>query len=215
MPSKPPADRTGPIWRIAGVVAALVATTLAVVLAQGWGRPPTPPATGPVVLNGTDNAFIQLVIPMTEGAIALFDYLDSRPADVDPPLRALAGRMRVEHRSEVREMRSILAAGNTSEQNVHEGHQMPGMVTEARLAGLRAAPATETRSRAVALIRAHLEQTVLLCRGVGTSGASPVLKELAGRIRQARTAELSQLDGMGGAVARLEAGHRPGGVSRS
>ena len=151
-----------------------------------------------VALNGTDDAFIQLLIPMNEGALALIDYLDGRSTDADPPLRALLGELRVAHQAELRELRGLLAAGSVPEQNIHEGHQMPGMVTEARLAELSAAPDAEVPARAVTLIRAHLEQTVVLCRGEQTAGGSPELKALAGRIQQARAAELSALEGTSG-----------------
>ncbi|MFI7660065.1 DUF305 domain-containing protein [Micromonospora parva] len=198
--------------RMVGVGVTVVATALAVGLTNGWGRTEpapvassatTPPAaavpTVPVVLNGTDDAFIQLLIPMNEGALALIDQLDTRPADADPSLRALLGELRAAHQAELRDLRGLLAAGNVPELNIHAGHQMPGMVTEASLAELRAAPDVEVPSRAAALIRAHLAQTVVLCRGEQTAGGSPELKALAGRIQQARTAELSALDNRLGA----------------
>ncbi|MEU7608361.1 DUF305 domain-containing protein [Micromonospora sp. NPDC049204] len=199
---------TVPAWRIVGVAVALVATALAVGLTRGWGsadHPPTTPsaapvATAPVLLNGTDNAFIQLLIPMNEGALALIDHLDSRPADADPSLRALLDDVREAHRAELRDLRGLLAAGNVPELNIHEGHQMPGMVTDAGLAEVRSAPDAEVSSRAAALLRAHLAQTVVLCRGEQTAGGSPELKALAGRIQQARAAELTALDGRPGAA---------------
>ncbi|MBM0207343.1 DUF305 domain-containing protein [Micromonospora sp. STR1s_5] len=191
--------------RLVGVVATLVATAMAVGLSQGWGRTDQAPAassvaassaaavpTAPVVFNGTDDAFIQLLIPMNEGALALIDQLDTRPAD--PSLRALLGEVRKSHQAELRDLRGLLAAGNVPELNIHEGHQMPGMVTEASLAELRAASDAEVSYRAAGLIRAHLAQTVVLCRGEQTAGGSPELKVLAGRIQQARAAELNTLD---------------------
>ncbi|MEV1159893.1 DUF305 domain-containing protein [Micromonospora chokoriensis] len=206
----------GRVWRIVGVVATLVATTLAVGLSQGWGRAdraadrsaavpsstagsPAAVPTAPVVLNGTDDAFIQLLIPMNEGALALIDHVDTRPPGADPSLRALLGDLRQAHQAELRDLRGILAAGNVPELNIHEGHQMPGMVTTASLDELRATPDAEVPSRAVALLRAHLAQTVVLCRGEQTAGGSPELKALAGRIQQARATELSALDGQPGA----------------
>ncbi|WP_433315554.1 DUF305 domain-containing protein [Micromonospora sp. CA-269861] len=198
--------------RMVGVVATVVATALTVGLTQGWGRtgqtqvPSSAAAstaavataiatpTAPVVLNGTDDAFIQLLIPMNEGVLALIDQLESRPTVVDPPLRALLGEVRSAHQAELRDLRGLLAAGNVPELNIHEGHQMPGMVTDASLADLRTAPDAEVPSRAVALIRAHLAQTVVLCQGEQTAGGSAELKALAGRIQQARAAELSTLD---------------------
>jgi uncharacterized protein (DUF305 family) len=199
-----PGRRVG-VGRIVGVVATLAVTALVVGLTQGRTdhTPAVPPAaarsvaaspTAPVVLNGTDDAFIQLLIPMNEGALALIDQLDTRPTETDPSLRTLFGEVRKAHQAELRDLRGLLAAGNVPELNIHEGHQMPGMVTEAGLAELRAAPDAEVPSRAAALLRAHLAQTVVLCRGEQTAGGSPELKALAGRIQQARTAELSTLD---------------------
>ncbi|MFG1867308.1 DUF305 domain-containing protein [Micromonospora arborensis] len=199
--------------RIAGVVAALVATALAVGLTNGWGRADQTPAapspattsaadpsaapvpTASVLLNSTDDAFIQLLIPMNEGALALIDHLDTRPADPDPKLRALLADVRMAHQAELRDLRGLLAAGNVPELNIHEGHQMPGMVTDASLAELRAAPDGEVPSRAAALLRAHLAQTVVLCRGEQTAGGSPEVKAFAARVQQARAAELSALGG--------------------
>ncbi|MGI5525272.1 DUF305 domain-containing protein [Micromonospora sp. CA-259024] len=207
-------------WRIAGVVATLAATVLTVGLTQTWGgadqtavNPSTvvpPSATAlpaaPVVLNSTDDAFIHLLIPMNEGAVALIDHLDTRPTGVNPALRSLLGGIRVAHQAELRDLRGLLAAGNVAEQNIHEGHQMPGMVTDDSLAELRAAPDAELPFRASALIRAHLTQTVVLCRGEQTAGGSPELKALAGRIQQARTAELSALDRLGSGVRPTSGG---------
>ncbi|WP_425737220.1 DUF305 domain-containing protein [Micromonospora zamorensis] len=207
----------GRAGRIVGVAATLVVTTVAVGLGQGWGRtdqtassptaspsvaalPAGPAPTASVVLNSTDDAFIQLLIPMNEGALALIDHVDTRSAGADPSLRALLDDLRAAHQAELRDLRGLLAAGNVAEQNIHEGHQMPGMVTDASLAELRAAPDTEVPSRAAALVRAHLAQTVVLCRGEQTAGGSPELKALAGRIQQARAAELSALDGQPGAT---------------
>ncbi|MET7820689.1 DUF305 domain-containing protein [Micromonospora zamorensis] len=207
----------GRAGRIVGVVATLVVTTVAVGLSQSWGRadqtaspsaaaPSAGPApTASVVLNSTDDAFIQLLIPMNEGALALIDHVDSRSAGADPSLRAVLNDLRAAHQAELRDLRGLLAAGNVAEQNIHEGHQMPGMVTDGSLAELRAAPDTEVPSRAAALVRAHLAQTVVLCRGEQTAGGSPELKALAGRIQQARAAELSALDGRPGATGTPQA----------
>ncbi|MEU7585609.1 DUF305 domain-containing protein [Micromonospora sp. NPDC049230] len=189
-------------WRIVGVAVTLVATALTVGLTQGWGSPDQPPSAGssapvttaPVLLNGTDDAFIQLLIPMNEGVLALIEHLDTRPADADPSLRTLLREVRETHQAELRDLRGLLAEGNVPELNIHQGHQMPGMVTDASLAELRGAPDAEVPDRAAALLRAHLAQTVVLCRGEQAAGGSPELKALAGRIQQARTTELRTLD---------------------
>ncbi len=200
--------RRASAWRITGVVVTLAATTLAVALTRQTDRADQPAAPGsvaaaptaPVVLNGTDDAFIQLLLPMDDGALALIDHLDTRPSTTDPALRAVLGEIRTTHRAEVVELRGLLAAGNVPENNIHEGHQMPGMVTDERLADLRATPDAEVPSRAVGLLRAHLEQSVVLCRGEQTAGGSPEVRALAGRIEATRAAELSALAGRPGAT---------------
>ncbi|MFI5927049.1 DUF305 domain-containing protein [Micromonospora sp. NPDC051543] len=197
-----------PAWRIAGVAVTLAATTLAVGLTWNASRTDQPAApasaapapTASVLLNGTDDAFIQLLLPMDEGVLALIDHVDTRPSATDPALRAILGDIRTAHRAEASELRRLLAAGNVPEQNIHEGHQMPGMVTDDRLAELRAAPDTEVPSRAVGLLRAHLEQTVVLCRGEQNAGGSPEARALAGRIQATRAAELSALAGRPGST---------------
>ncbi|MET8278548.1 DUF305 domain-containing protein [Micromonospora sp. NPDC005174] len=195
-------------WRIAGVVVTVAATTVAVGLTRHADRTDRPAAlpsvaaapTASVLLNGTDDAFIQLLLPMDDGVLALIDHLDTRPSAADPALRAVLGDIRTAHRAELVELRRLLAAGNVPEQNIHEGHQMPGMVTDDRLAELRAAPEAEVPSRAVGLLRAHLEQTVVLCRGEQNAGGSPEVKALAGRIQTTRAAELKALAGRPGAT---------------
>jgi len=208
---------------IAGVVVALSAVALAVAVRHLPGRADQPrpaapslPAT-PVVLNGTDIAFIHLIIAMDEGALAVVDLLEARSGDVDPRLRAVADRLRAAHRTEVRELRSLLAAADVAEENPHEGHEMPGMVTGTNLAGLRAAPPAETGPQAVTLIRAHLAQTVVLCDGALASGANPELRTLAARMRRDRTAELAALDALvaAGGGAGSAASVRSGGVATS
>ncbi|MEU8165903.1 DUF305 domain-containing protein [Micromonospora sp. NPDC049004] len=199
----------GRAGRIVGVVATLAATALAVGLTRDAGRTDraaapasvAPAPTPSVLLNGTDDAFIQLLLPMNEGALAVIDDLDDSPSAADPALRAVLGDIRAAHRAESVELRRLLAAGNIPEQNIHAGHQMPGMVTDAALAELRAAPEPEVRSRAVGLIRAHLAQSVVLCRGEQTAGGSPELKMLAGRIQASRAAELDALAGQPGGTA--------------
>ncbi|GAA2184020.1 DUF305 domain-containing protein [Micromonospora lupini] len=195
------AGRAGRAGRIVGVVVTLAATALAVGLTRDAGRVDrtaapasvAPAPTSPVLLNGTDDAFIQLLLPMNDGALALIDDLDARPSAGDPALRAVLGDIRAAHRAESVELRRLLAAGNRPEQNIHAGHQMPGMVTDVALAELRAAPAAEVPTRAVGLLRAHLAQTVVLCRGEQTAGGSPEVRTLAGRIQEARAAELNAL----------------------
>lgn len=185
-------------WRLAGVVAILVATVLTVALAQGWVhggsrakavQPAASPTGVPVVLSGTDVAFAQLMIPMNDRALVFFSYLDTAEA-ATPAVRELAGRLARSHRAEVADLRSLLTAGGVAEENIHEGHQMPGMITELRLDDLKAAPAAEFGTRAVTLIREHLTQSALVARSEQESGGSDRARALAAGLERARNEEL-------------------------
>ncbi|MFI6762347.1 DUF305 domain-containing protein [Micromonospora sp. NPDC050417] len=193
--------------RLFGALTILVVTALAVALVQGWGRgtsrakadhSASPAAAVPVVLSGTDLAFIQLMIPMNDQALAFFSYLDSSAATT-PALRELAGRLTSTHRAELAELRSLLAAGDVTEENIHEGHQMPGMITELRVADVRAAPAAEFGPRVVTLIREHLAQSAVVARSEQESGGSDRTKALAAGLERSRNEELVLLDAVPGA----------------
>ncbi|MFK3983621.1 DUF305 domain-containing protein [Micromonospora sp. NPDC050397] len=188
-------------WRLVGVVAILVTTALTVSLAQGWlhggtrakaVQPAASPTVAPVVLSGTDVAFVQLMIPMDDRALVFFSYLDTAEG-VTPALRELAGRLARSHRAEVADLRSLLNEGGVAEENIHEGHQMPGMITELRLDDLKAAPAGEFGRRAVTLIQEHLAQGASLSRSEQKFGGSERAKALAAALEQARNEELALL----------------------
>ncbi|MEK8108321.1 hypothetical protein NKG94_31660 [Micromonospora sp. M12] len=113
-------------------------------------------------------------------------------------MRAFLGEVRAAHQAELRDLRGLLAAGNVPELNIHEGHQMPGMVTETGLAELRAAPDTEVPSGRPRS-SGPISRRRWCCVGRADRRGSPEVKALAGRIQQARAAELSTLDRRPGA----------------
>ncbi|WP_367129991.1 DUF305 domain-containing protein [Saccharothrix sp. HUAS TT1] len=143
-----------------------------------------PPPTGspePSPFNTTDTAWIQLMIPMNE---QLLPALDLAP----PPLAPFAAELKVSHERELTRLVELRERAGLSGDNPHAGHQMPGLLSEADLAGLRMDP-----GGLAAELKEHLEQSALLARGEQDNGADPETRELAGSIGTARAAQAARL----------------------
>jgi predicted outer membrane protein len=137
------------------------------------------PAASP--FNSTDTAWIQLMIPMNE---QLLPALALAP----PELAPFAAELKASHEQELGQLRRLRERAGLSDENPHAGHQMPGLVSEADLAGLRLDPAGLP-----AKLREHLEQSALLARGEQDSGADQETRDLAASIGTARAAQTARL----------------------
>jgi uncharacterized protein (DUF305 family) len=161
---------------------ALGAVVVALIMGGCATTGPAPtavPATAPA-FNPTDVAWLQLVVPMTENALAAARLAPDHAAgaavrsvaeSVVAPQERLLGRLRA-----ARDRAGLPAA------DVHSGHRMPGMVTPADLVALRTGRGAEFDQRLVALLRAHAGQLVVLARGEQTSGGDAETRELAGEV---------------------------------
>ncbi|GLW12570.1 hypothetical protein Misp01_76980 [Microtetraspora sp. NBRC 13810] len=157
------------------------------------------PAVTPVVtasgaaatFNATDVAWLQLLIPMTEQALPVLDA--ARGRTTDPRLLGLAARMGVEHRAQLRTLRDLLRRSGTPGVNVHEGHNMPGMVTPAELADGERAEGAGFDRFFTEHIGEYLRQSVLVAEGEKGSGADRDTKAFAAAMGRARAGELAQL----------------------
>lgn len=85
----------------------------------------------------TDAAWAQLMTPMNEKALALLTLAADRATE--PLLRAFATRLHSGQEAELGRLRPLLARMGLPDTDVHAGHDMPGMVTEADLEAARAA----------------------------------------------------------------------------
>jgi hypothetical protein len=144
------------------------------------------PVPSPSPFNATDTAWIQLMIPMNE---QLLPALALAP----PGLAPFAAGLKASHERELVHLRRLRDRAGLSAGNPHAGHQMPGLVSEADLAGLRLDP-----SGLAAELREHLEQSALLARGEQDGGADRETRDLAASIaatRATQTAELGALPG--------------------
>lgn len=140
--------------------------------------PALPPASP---FNATDTAWIQLMIPMNE---QLLPALALAP----PELAPFAAELEVSHERELAQLKRLRTRAGLSDENPHAGHEMPGLVSEADLAGLRLDP-----TGLPATLREHLAQSALLARGEQDSGADLETRDLAASIVTARAAQSARL----------------------
>jgi uncharacterized protein (DUF305 family) len=176
------------------------AVLLALALAAGCGQPaPTPAAppqagvaTPPVTgFNGTDIAWLQLMIPMNEQALRLLELVPARhPA---PETRQLAELVGAGYRTELDQLRTLRTQAAVPATNLHEGHDMPGLMTADELHAAGNARGAALDRLVAAQLRENFQQSILLCHGERTSGAHRATKALAAAIERARAARLAQL----------------------
>ncbi|MFI6802946.1 DUF305 domain-containing protein [Streptosporangium canum] len=155
----------------------------------------TPAGTTPGTFNATDVAWLQLMIPMTEQMLRLLELTPEQTAN--PRVTRLAARFVAGHRAELPRLRALLGRSGALGTNVHEGHDMPGMVTAEDLRVVGRATGAAFDRLLVDNLREHLEQGILVSRGEQDAGAEQAVRELAATIERTRTAQLALLDGAG------------------
>ncbi|MFC9748215.1 DUF305 domain-containing protein [Streptomyces niveus] len=141
--------------------------------------------------GATDAAWLQLMTPMNEGAVELLTMAADRATD--PGLRSWATDLAAAHRAELDRMHPLLKQLGLPATNVHEGHEMPGMVTPGDLASARAAKGAAFEKVVVVQIREHLEHSARVSRSEIDAGSDAAAKKLAASLVEARAAELDTL----------------------
>ncbi|MFD4638330.1 DUF305 domain-containing protein [Lentzea sp. NPDC058436] len=167
------------------------ALLLAVVLvATGCGAP----AVGtpvPTDLSATDLAFVDLVIPQNESALAALALAGRPGSALGPVVRKAEDR----YRSELAQVREVLARAGKAESNQHEGHDMPGMITAAELAAVEHVQGADFDLQLKSLLRNQFEEARTVARAELTSGTSKPVLEVAERIDSSRAELLALLGG--------------------
>ncbi|MFD3519492.1 DUF305 domain-containing protein [Streptomyces sp. NPDC058653] len=154
--------------------------------------PPTPSGTpADTPSSATDAAWLQLMTPMNEGAVELLTLAADR--STDPRLRSWAKNLATGHRAELGRMRPLLKQLGLPSTNVHEGHEMPGMVTPGDLTQARAAEGAAFEKVFVTQIREHLEHSALVSRSEVDAGSEAAARKLAAALVEARKGELAGL----------------------
>ncbi|MZF54641.1 DUF305 domain-containing protein [Streptomyces sp. SID5594] len=149
----------------------------------------------------TDAAWVQLMTPMNEKAVALLTLAADRAAE--PRVRAFATRLRGDQEAELGRLRPLLARMGLPDTDVHAGHAMPGMVTESDLAAAKAAKGAAFARLFLTQIRDHLRHSAQVSRSEVAAGARADAKRLAAALVTARQAALTELEALPGATRAL------------
>jgi uncharacterized protein (DUF305 family) len=175
------------------------AAALVLTLAAGCdaGAPPEAPAAPSRVesaqtFNGTDLAWIQLMLPMTEQLIPMLE-IGSERAQAQP-LRDLTTRLRDQHRAEAGELRALLTRTGLPDENPHEGHNMPGMVTPDEVTALAQAQGAAFDESLATALREYLAQVALVSGSESEVGTDTETTALATRIAADRQKDLAELE---------------------
>ncbi len=153
-----------------------------------------PGPTGPAAttaFNPTDVAWLQLVVPMTENALAAARLAPDHSASAR--VRSAAAAFASSNEKVLTRLRAARDRAGLPASDVHSGHRMPGMVTPADLVALRTDHGAEFDRRLVALLRAHAGQLVVLARGEQASGADAETRALSREIGTEATQEAEAL----------------------
>ncbi|WP_443222681.1 DUF305 domain-containing protein [Streptomyces sp. 4N509B] len=158
--------------------------------------PAASPTASAGALGPTDLAWVNLMIPLNDQLLPLLDEAAERGDD--PALRTLAEDLSATLGAELDALHALLDEAGVAYRNLHEGHDMPGMVTRRELdevAGL-AGPAFDRR--ALAHLREYVEQSATVSRGERDAGTHRDATSLATAFVEARTALLDDVTGLTG-----------------
>ncbi|MEV5967530.1 DUF305 domain-containing protein [Kribbella sp. NPDC051952] len=166
-----------------------VLALLLLALAAGCGTqspPPPPPAaaTTQSEFNPTDAAWLELMIPMDEQFLGILALAPTHSAN--PAVRRLAAELTTAHRTELKQLVALRNQAGLPAGNPHQGHDMPGMMTQEEivaLSNLRGAPFDQILVREV---KDHLAQSTLVTKSVKAAGRAPGVRKLATQIEQTR-----------------------------
>jgi len=179
------------------------AILLAAVTACGSSVAVSPPASTPTTagtpataasshaFNPTDLAWIQLMVPMDEQLLRVLAMAAKQAAD--PAVRGFAAQLATGHQAELTQFVTLRTRANASTTNQHEGHDMPGMMTEPEIAALAKTSGAAFDQLLKKNLKEHLAQSIVVARSITTAGQDPAAKRLAASITVSRAAQLKQL----------------------
>ncbi|MET9592762.1 DUF305 domain-containing protein [Streptomyces sp. NPDC006516] len=149
--------------------------------------------------NPTDAAWVQLMIPMDAQAVLLLDLAARKTSG--PRLRSWAARLRSAQVAELTALRGLRDRMGLPGTDVHEGHDMPGMVTAEDLGDARVAEGAAFDRLLVRLLHEHLHQSKQVSRSESSAGGSAEARDRARALVTARGEQLAEL------TALRERGH--------
>ncbi|QNE21748.1 DUF305 domain-containing protein [Kribbella qitaiheensis] len=155
-----------------------------------------PPPVNTVVetdpaFNPTDLAWIELMVPMDEQLLRVLALAEKQA--VSPAVRTFAASIATGHQAELTQLIALRTRSKAPTANQHEGHDMPGMMTEPEVVALSNTAGSAFDPLFEKNLEEHLEQSIIVARSIRTAGQEPAVKKLAASIEHSRADQLKQL----------------------
>ncbi|MFF1820444.1 DUF305 domain-containing protein [Kribbella sp. NPDC058245] len=141
--------------------------------------------------NSDDLAWIELMIPMDDQLLRVLGMAEKQAAD--PAVRAFATAVANGHRTEVEQFKATRTRSGLPVRNPHEGHDMPGMMTEPEIVALGKTSGPAFDQLFVTNLKEHLDESILLAENITKIGKDAATKKLAASIISSRAAQLKEL----------------------
>lgn len=195
--------------RVASVAVLLAATTLLTAGCGGDGdgkptgegrstsaarnpatRPPDGQATSGT-FNSSDIGWIQLMIAMDDQATLLLGMVPDHSSDA--AVEKWAKPVAAGYRGELVELRELLSRAGVPDTNPHQGHDMPGMVTEDELRAIKGTKDAAFDTVFLAAMREHLDQAAKIAHAERSAGTDPATKKLAASVEKTSLSRRARL----------------------
>ncbi|MCW2638504.1 MAG: hypothetical protein JWP76_810 [Dactylosporangium sp.] len=147
--------------------------------------------------NSADVMFAQMMIPHHQQAVEMATLAETRAAD--PQVKTLAAQIKAAQAPEIATMTKWLTAWGqpTAMPSGHDmggmSHGMPGIMSDADMAKLKAATGTEFDKQFLQMMIEHHKGAIQMARDEQANGANPDAKALAARIIQTQQAEIDTM----------------------
>jgi uncharacterized protein (DUF305 family) len=141
--------------------------------------------------NSSDLAWIELMIAMDDQLLRVLGMAEKQAAD--PAVRAFATKVANGHRTEVEQFKATRTRSGMPVRNPHEGHDMPGMMTESEIVALGKTSGPAFDQLFATNLKEHLDESILLAKDLAGNGKDPATKKLAASITTSRAAQLKEL----------------------
>ncbi|GAA3577270.1 DUF305 domain-containing protein [Nonomuraea rosea] len=140
----------------------------------------------------TDVAWLQLAEALHGRALPLLELAPGHAAG--RPLADLSVRLAERHEKGRGRLRALLGRTGVTGANPHTQHDMPGMPTAGDLRALNDLRDAAFDRRFVTLLKAYLDQLVLVAKGEQSAGGDREVRELAAAMEREHTTELAELE---------------------
>ncbi|MFF5228956.1 DUF305 domain-containing protein [Dactylosporangium sp. NPDC000521] len=197
---------------LAGAAVTVTVTLAACGDTASSGDTPTAPGNGSVSVNPTfnnaDSIFVRMMIPHHEQAVEMAALAQTKATD--PDVRQLAAKMGAAQQAEIATMRGWLAAWGqpTTMPSGMMPHDMPsgmmpsgmpmmpGTMTSADMAKLKAATGSDFDRQFLQMMITHHQGAIVMAQGETAHGTNPDAKALAARIEKTQQAEIVAMQHM-------------------